>query len=67
LSDFKEETMLVLTRKKTQTIVIGESVKITVLHLGGDRIRLGIEAPADVPIRRGELEPHLVTEEQQAA
>jgi carbon storage regulator len=59
--------MLVLTRKKTETIVIDETIRITVLHVGGDRIRLGIEAPSDVPIRRGELEPHFVTEEQQAA
>jgi carbon storage regulator len=48
--------MLVLTRKINQQITIGEVV-VTVLSMERGRIRLGIEAPADVAIRRNELAP----------
>lgn len=47
--------MLVLSRKAGERIVIGEEVTVTVLAVRGQQIRLGIEAPADVPIRREEL------------
>lgn len=49
--------MLVLSRKPEQKIHIGDSVTITVLAIRGSVVRLGIEAPADVRILRGELEP----------
>ena len=48
--------MLVLTRKEDQTILIG-NVTVTVVRVCGDRVRLGIDAPPEVPVRRGELEP----------
>lgn len=48
--------MLVLTRKKNQKIVIGENVVVTVLQVKGNSIQLGIEAPREVRILRGELE-----------
>jgi len=48
--------MLVLSRKKNQSIVIGDHVTVTVLEVRGNQIRLGIEAPKDVVIRRSELE-----------
>ncbi|OHB76166.1 MAG: hypothetical protein A2W31_05200 [Planctomycetes bacterium RBG_16_64_10] len=47
--------MLVLTRKHQEKIRIGESITITVLRTKGKAVRLGIEAPADVPVIRGEL------------
>lgn len=47
--------MLVLQRRLDETIVIGERVRITVLEVRGGQVRLGLEAPADVPIRRAEL------------
>lgn len=47
--------MLVLTRKIDQAIVIGENVIVRVLDVSGDRVKLGIEAPADVIILRQEL------------
>jgi carbon storage regulator len=47
--------MLVLTRKHLEKIRIGESITITVLRTKGKAVRLGIEAPADVPVIRGEL------------
>ncbi|PQO25648.1 carbon storage regulator [Blastopirellula marina] len=47
--------MLVLSRKASQTIQIGTDVTLTVLGVSGNTVRLGIEAPIEVPIRRGEL------------
>lgn len=57
-SKLKEEIMLVLTRGLKQKIVIGERmVTVTVLEVKGGRVRLGIEAPNDVTVRRVELVP----------
>jgi carbon storage regulator len=47
--------MLVLTRKYQEKIRIGNGITITVLRAKGKAVRLGIEAPADVPVIRGEL------------
>lgn len=47
--------MLVLTRKRGESIQIGEEVQIQVLSVQGNRVRLGIVAPTDVGVRRGEL------------
>ena len=47
--------MLVLSRKHEDTIIIDQRIRIKVLGIRGDRIRLGIEAPNDVSILRGEL------------
>ena len=50
--------MLVLSRKIGEQMVIGESIVVTVLEVNGRSIRVGIEAPPDVPIWRAELCPH---------
>jgi carbon storage regulator len=47
--------MLVLSRKLNETIVINDTIRITVVGIKGDRIRLGIEAPRDVIVDRGEV------------
>ncbi len=47
--------MLVLTRKYQEKIRIGDNITITVLRTKGKAVRLGIEAPTDVPVIRGEL------------
>ncbi len=47
--------MLVLTRRKNQSIVIGDQIVVTVLEVKGDQIRLGITAPRDVQVYREEL------------
>ena len=47
--------MLVLTRRKNQSIVIGDGIVVTVLEVKGDNIRLGITAPRDVQVLREEL------------
>lgn len=48
--------MLVLSRKESQRIRLGDSIVITVVKLGGDKVRIGIEAPSDVLVLRDELE-----------
>jgi len=48
--------MLVLSRKETQRIRVGDSIVVTVVRVSGDKVRLGIEAPADVLVLRDELE-----------
>lgn len=47
--------MLVLTRKKTETIQIGDDIVIKVIQTGRGSIKLGIEAPAEVRVLRGEV------------
>ena len=47
--------MLVLTRKSNQQIVIGKDIVLTVLEIRGDRVRLGIAAPASTPVHRAEI------------
>jgi carbon storage regulator len=49
--------MLVLTRKKRQSIVIDGRITVTVVHVQGNTIRLGIEAPREVSVRRREIAP----------
>ena len=50
--------MLVLSRKQNQEIIIGDNIKITVVKMKGNTVRLGIEAPREVNVRRGELPRH---------
>jgi len=47
--------MLVLSRKKNESIVIDESIVITVVDVRGDKVRLGISAPREVPVHRSEV------------
>jgi carbon storage regulator len=47
--------MLVLTRKSSQKILIGDDITVTVTRIDGGSVRLGIEAPRDLFIRRAEL------------
>jgi carbon storage regulator len=49
--------MLVLSRRESERIQLGDSIVVTVVKVAGDRVRLGIEAPSDVLILRTELEP----------
>ena len=48
--------MLVLSRKQSQRIKVGDSIVVTVVRLSGDKVRLGIEAPDDMLVLREELE-----------
>lgn len=49
--------MLVLSRKLYESVQIGDSIKVTVVDIGPGKIRLGIEAPRDIPVFRTELLP----------
>jgi len=51
----REDGMLVLSRKRTEQIVIGSTTRITVVRVVGNQVRLGIEAPEDLTILRAEL------------
>lgn len=47
--------MLVLSRHRDECIMIGDDVTITVVDIRGDKVRLGIEAPKDIPVHRQEV------------
>jgi carbon storage regulator len=47
--------MLVLSRKKNESIVIADTITVTVVEIRGDKVRLGIVAPRDVPVHRQEV------------
>ncbi|WP_298229199.1 carbon storage regulator CsrA [Gryllotalpicola sp.] len=59
--------MLVLTRKLGESIVIGDSITITVVDIKGDAIRLGIDAPREVRVQRSELLEAIAAETAAAA
>ena len=47
--------MLVLSRQKDESIVIGDDVEITIVDVRGDKVRLGINAPKNIPVHRREV------------
>ncbi|MEN6450685.1 MAG: carbon storage regulator CsrA [Thermoguttaceae bacterium] len=47
--------MLVLSRQRDESIVIGDNIVVTVVDIRGDKVRLGIEAPGEVPVHRQEV------------
>jgi len=47
--------MLVLSRKKNESIVINDDITVVVVEIRGDKVRLGIEAPKEVPVHRREV------------
>jgi len=47
--------MLVLSRQKDESIVIGDDVEVTIVDVRGNKVRLGITAPKDVPVHRREV------------
>ncbi|MBE3568889.1 MAG: carbon storage regulator CsrA [Bacillales bacterium] len=59
--------MLVLTRKKGETIQIGDDIEITVLGVKGDQVKIGIEAPKHVDIHRKEVYLEIQAENAEAS
>lgn len=47
--------MLVLSRKRNETILIGENVAVTIIDIRGDKVRLGVEAPREISVYRQEV------------
>ncbi len=47
--------MLVLSRQRDESIVIGENIVVTIVDIRGDKVRLGIEAPTEIPVHRREV------------
>ena len=59
--------MLVLSRQKDQTIMIGDNIEITVVDIRGDKVRLGITAPPKIPVHRKEVYEAIKLENRAAA
>ena len=58
--------MLVLSRKKNQAVLISGDIKITIVEVRGDKVRLGIDAPKDIAIFREEIADDSKKEEEEA-
>lgn len=63
----KEPEMLVLSRHRDESIMIGDDVVITVVDIRGDKVRLGIQAPQDIPVHRQEVYEAIQRENRKAA
>ena len=59
--------MLILTRRKNESIIIDDQIKVTVLELDNNRVQLGIEAPQDIIIHREEVYRDIQEENRKAA
>jgi carbon storage regulator len=51
----REAQLLVLTRKSNQSIMIGDDIEVSVLSIMGEKVRIGIQAPRDIPVFRREV------------
>jgi carbon storage regulator len=58
--------MLVLSRKRDESIIIGENIVLTIVDIRGDKVRLGIQAPATVPVHRKEVHDAMKRESERA-
>ena len=56
--------MLVLSRKKNESIVINNNITIVVVDIRGDKVRLGVEAPKEIPVHRREVYDAIQNNEQ---
>jgi carbon storage regulator len=59
--------MLVLSRQRDETIMIGDDIEITIVDVRGDKVRLGINAPARIAVHRKEVYEAIRTENERAA
>ena len=57
--------MLVLSRKKNESIIINDDITIVVVEIRGDKVRLGVEAPKEVPVHRNEVYEAIRRNQQQ--
>ena len=59
--------MLVLSRQRDESIIIGDNIVVTIVDVRGDKVRLGIEAPREVSVHRREVYEAIQRENQQAS
>lgn len=59
--------MLVLSRHRDESIIIGDNVVVTVVDIRGDKVRLGITAPPEIPVHRQEVYEEIQRENMQAS
>ncbi|AIR90203.1 carbon storage regulator CsrA [Pseudomonas cremoricolorata] len=59
--------MLILTRKAGETIVINDNIRVTVLQTKCGQVRIGVEAPGDVPVHRSEIHERIKAQAEAAA
>ena len=59
--------MLVLSRHRDESIIIGDNIVVTIVDIRGDKVRLGIEAPTDIPVHRQEVYEAIQRENRKAA
>ncbi len=59
--------MLVLSRQRDESIIIGDNIVITIVDIRGDKVRLGIEAPTEIPVHRQEVYEAIQRENLRAA
>jgi carbon storage regulator len=59
--------MLVLSRQRDESIMIGDNIVITIVDIRGDKVRLGIEAPTEIPVHRQEVYEAIQRENLRAA
>jgi len=59
--------MLVLSRQRDESIIIGDNIVVTVVDVRGDKVRLGIEAPSEIPVHRREVYEAIQRENRRAS
>lgn len=59
--------MLVLTRKRDESIMIGDDIRVTVVEVRGDQVKIGIDAPRSIPVHREEVYREILEENRRAA
>ena len=58
--------MLVLSRQRDESIIIGDNIVVTIVDIRGDKVRLGIQAPTEIPVHRREVYEAIQRENQRA-
>ncbi len=59
--------MLVLSRQRDESIIIGDNIVVTIVDIRGDKVRLGINAPTEIPVHRQEIYEAIQRENQRAS
>jgi carbon storage regulator len=63
----KEPAMLVLSRQRDESIMIGDNIVVTIVDIRGDKVRLGITAPTEIPVHRQEIYEAIQRENRRAS